>query len=680
MRFVEELKKRGVVRTAVLYVGAAFAILQGVELLVDALHLPAIVLTAAAIASVIGLPVALVVSWALDIGPDSQASPRQREGWLSWRTVVAGAALLVAGVLLGMAPQFFAATEPVAVAEPVRRYEIRLPEEAPVDFVGSSPLRTPVRAFAITPDGERLIYSGPAGDGVSKLFVRRLDDFDVEAVQGTEGAYRPFVSPNGRLVAFFAHDELRVVPIDGGPVRRIIAAPNPRGGAWLGNDRILYKDREGTQTWIIAIDGGNRQPVRVREPGNPDGSPIHLIETMYPTPNNRGLLVIAFPGNERSPALIVWDPDSGAVNEVIQMPVFAQAVNGGLVYAYGNDLLAVDYDVESMRATGEPRRVGTDLRRDGPLPQFVLSEKTLIYATGAPYRQVQVARITPEWRLESTAIAPGQYRDLAVAPDGGRVAATLASGSSDIWVYSLADGQGRRLTRGGANHHPMWSDDGDTIYFLHENSDDPVGMYYTSSSSATFEKELAYETPNHADEVHSGDLAMMVVTEGDEFDYALVNLRTRETTMVSDQEGVHETLGNLSPDRRWVALTTDASGRYEVIVKPVDSSTSPVQVSVNGGEEPRWSADMREIYYRYGTKLFSARVYTEEGALMVSTPAVVFEDSQWINVGGYSYWPDPANGGFLILRADDPPTTRSLRVVEGWQSIRPETARSGATH
>lgn len=101
-----------------------------------------------------------------------------------------------------------------------------------MDFVGSSPLRTPALSMAITPDGSRLIYTGPDEDETSALYMRRLDDFTVEPLPGTGGACQPAISPDGRQVSFFAYDELRVTRLDGGKVRTIVAAPNPRGGAW----------------------------------------------------------------------------------------------------------------------------------------------------------------------------------------------------------------------------------------------------------------------------------------------------------------------------------------------------------------------------------------------------------------------------------------------------------------
>ncbi|MEM6935937.1 MAG: hypothetical protein AAF552_05745 [Pseudomonadota bacterium] len=99
-----------------------------------------------------------------------------------------------------------------------------------------------------------------------------------------------------------------------------------------------------------------------------------------------------------------------------------------------------------------------------------------------------------------------------------------------------------------------------------------------------------------------------------------------------------------------------------------DGPTIPV--STQGGEEPTWSDDMSSLYYRYGTRLFRVPVSQNDGELVLGHAEIVLDDPRWVNVGGYSYWPDPGTGGFLILRDNQPPTARELRVVEGWRSLR----------
>ncbi|MEM9531438.1 MAG: TIR domain-containing protein [Pseudomonadota bacterium] len=553
----------------------------------------------------------------------------------------------------------------------VRRYGILLPEEAPVTFIGSSPLRTPLRALSITPDGQRLIYTGPSATDTSQLFVRDLGDFEVQAIPGTGGAYEPFVSPDGNRVAFFAEDELRIAPLDGGAVRTVLATPNPQGGAWWGNDRIIYSDREGEFTWWVTINSGaTPEPLQLAEPAMPDGSPIRLSTYLRPMPGGETVLTVAYPGFESYGRLTALDPAQGTLETIIDLAVTGWARNGALVYVIGNELFAVDFDNASNQVTSEPRLVGDELRRDATVPQFVASDQTLIYATGGPYLELQIARARLDGGIDETSIDNARFGSLAVSPDGQQLAASIYGNRTDIHLYDLASGASRRLTRGGDNNNPFWSADGQVLYFSHENGEQPAGIYKTEASSASFQKLLVYESRPHLNQVTADNLGALIVATETGPDYGLVDLETGELTMVAEQPGVTEDLGHVSPDGRWLALTVDASGRYEVVVMPLFNEGPTLPVSTTGGEEPSWSEDMSSLFYRYGTRLFRVPIGQVEDSLAFGEAEVVLDDPMWVNVGGYSYWADEQNTGFFILRDNQPPTARELRVVEGWRSIR----------
>ena len=279
-RFLSELKRRRVVRAALVYMGAAFVVMEAADLLVEAFQLPAVVFSIIGIGCVAGLPVALVLAWAFDIGPaDAEelpdGSPAQTP-WLTARSVTAVVVLVTFGVLLGMAPQFLLDNSEGPSITALRRYEILLPEDAPIEFIGSAPLAVPSLAMAITPDGNRLVYAGSANGGGTRLYVRALSDFEVRALPGSDGAYAPFVSPDGRWIGFFAEDQLRIVPIDGGDARIVVETPNARGGAWWGDDRIVYNDREGYAHWWVPVTGGT--PTRSRSSDN-----VTRLTTRWPS-------------------------------------------------------------------------------------------------------------------------------------------------------------------------------------------------------------------------------------------------------------------------------------------------------------------------------------------------------------------------------------------------------------
>ena len=682
-RFLAELKRRRVIRAALVYLGAAFVVLQAAELLVEALQLPPVVFSTIAIATMVGLPVALVLSWAFDIAPADEeraatdAAPDT--AWISLKSAIAIVVLIAAGVLLGQAPGFLDPdAEPVSDT-PVRRYEIALPEEAPVEFVGSSPLAIPTVPMAITPDGNRLVYVGRAENATTQLYVRDLGEFGVRPLPGSEGAYAPFVSPDGRWVGFFAHDQLRIVPIDGGDARVLVRTPNPQGGAWWGPDRIIYNDRESNAHWWVPVTGG--QPTRLYPgrlyPGKASdgsGEPVSTGAEYQPLPDGERFLIY-----DRSGRVAVYTPATGAVDTVMELPVNVRIASDTLAYSLGNEIFALDFDVKTATVSGKERRIGSELRRDAGLAQFVVSEGTLIYARGAPFRQRRLALAGSDG-VEPLDLPPGTYGAATFSPDGRKLAITITDATADIWIVDVDTNARRRLTRGGANLMPHWSADGQTIFFSSNRHSDEstMGIYRKRVDSPPGEAELIVEAPRDAviTNLHDDRIAPVVQQTENVMDLYLADLTTGEMQPVADRPDVSEVLAQVSPDGRWLALTADASGRYEVFLDSLeDEARAPVQITTTGGEEPRWSEDMSRIWYRYGRTLYVMPISFEDGQPVPGTPSAVFNEPLWQNILGYSYWQNPRDGRFLILLDNQPPSMESLRVIEGWRSV----GRGGAT-
>ena len=671
-RFLAELKRRRVVRAALVYLGAAFVVLQAAELLVEALQLPPVVFSTIGIAVMVGLPVALVLAWAFDIAPaDEDNAPTASSpdtAWISLKSAIAIVVLIAAGVLLGQAPGFLDPAAEPATDTPVRRYEIALPEDAPVEFLGSSPLATPTVPMAITPDGNRLVYVGSAEEKDTRLYVRDLGEFGVRPLPGSEGAYAPFISPDGQWVGFFAHDQLRIVPIDGGEARVLVRTPNPQGGAWWGRDRIIYNDRESTAHWWVAVTGG--QPTRLYPGQTADGTgaPVLTGAEYQPLPDGERFLVY-----DRSGRVAVYAPATGAVNTVLELPVNVRIASDTLVYSLGNELLALDFDTQAATVSGKERRIGSELRRDAGLAQFVVSERTLIYARGAPFRQRRLA-VAGNDGVERLDLPPGTYGAATFSPDGRKIAVTITDTLPDIWILDLDTDKRRRLTRGGANLMPHWSADGETIFFSSNRHSDQstMGIYRKSLDYPPGEAELIVEAAQDVliMNMHDDRLAPVVQQNENVMDIHMVDLLTGEIQPVADRPDVSEVLAEVSPDGRWLAFTADASGRYEVFLQSLAGDSEPrFQITTTGGEEPRWSDDMSRIWYRYGRTLYVMPISFDDGRPVAGTPSAVFTEPLWQNILGYSYWQSPRDGRFLILLDSQPPSLRSLRVVEGWRNV-----------
>ena len=144
----------------------------------------------------------------------------------------------------------------------VERYEIHLPQDAPLALIGSAHFDIGQTALAISPNDELLVYACQEAQ-TTRLYIRRMDSYEVEVLKGTEGAFSPFFSPDGKWIAFFSDNYLKKVSINGGEPLTLCQASNPIGGVWTPDDRIIYSDNEGGNLMWIDSSGNKRHDFHV---------------------------------------------------------------------------------------------------------------------------------------------------------------------------------------------------------------------------------------------------------------------------------------------------------------------------------------------------------------------------------------------------------------------------------
>ncbi|HSG46919.1 MAG TPA: protein kinase, partial [Longimicrobiales bacterium] len=135
------------------------------------------------------------------------------------------------------------------------RTSIQLPDSIPMAFIGAATLGNGRRAFAISDDGADLVYAG-LKDGVVRLYLRSMDSFEITELPGTETAYGPFFSPNGRWVGFFVGNQLKKIRLDGGEPIVVAEATNSVGGDWSDDGWIVFAAEEGDGLRLVSDQGG----------------------------------------------------------------------------------------------------------------------------------------------------------------------------------------------------------------------------------------------------------------------------------------------------------------------------------------------------------------------------------------------------------------------------------------
>jgi serine/threonine-protein kinase len=558
-------------------------------------------------------------------------------------------------------------TKPEAPA--MTRYDVQ-----PLTKTALSLSRWP--AIALSPDGSTLAFVATS-NGVNRLYVRKRDDTEVRPLAGTEGASDPVFSPNGKWIAFIADFAIKKAPLEG-TVTSLVKVGDPRGLSWADEDTLVYSADSAGGLFRISVDGGES-----REISNIDESKNERTHR-WPQVLPGGKAVIFTVGALDSPdnyeranieAVVL---STGERRIVLQGASIARYVpTGHLVFARGGSLFAVGFDADTLTTRGSPVSVVQGVAGDqttGAVHFSIAGDGTLAYVPGGPNQNlVRLFWADHSGNLQPVNLPAALYNDIRFSPDGSRLAALVgSSGSGDVWVYDFARATSARLTFNTTNASPVWSSDGKSIFYT--EIDPAMG------NKTTVLRKLA-DGSRKAEAVASlPSSAYIKAIEPDGasaiFDYKIHTDRADIIRLTFGQEnqieGVVTTSFNdygaaLSRDGRWLAYQTNESGRPEIYVRDLSGTGGRWQISTQGGEEPRWSNDSRELYYRNNDLFMSVAVETRP-SFQAGTPKKLFSGifNQRSN-SGVSYDVDPKGGRFLMIRpVEDSETPSQVRVVVNW--------------
>ena len=474
-------------------------------------------------------------------------------------------------------------------AQASMRLRIEMPENA------SSP------QFAISPDGRVLaIAATQAATGKGQLWLRPLNSPQAQLVAGTEGATYPFWSPDSRYVGFFADGKLKKVVASGGPPEALCDAPEGRGGSWNRDGVILFSTVEGGGFGIrrVAATGGASAVVIKTAKGIarfpvflPDGRHFLYVVTRA-SPEENGIYFSSLDGKENR--RILPDESSPALGA------------GRLLFVRENTLLAQRLDPDKGQIQGDPIPISTGVSLTTNVvyaPVSASDNGIMIYESGSVLGKDEMRWYDRDGKLVSTGAGSAGFEP-AISPDGKSVVfMRLSSTGSDLWLWDLSREAVQLFHKDPTFAQvPFWSPQGDRIIFS-SNRDGGVPNFYVISSSGAGQDERVFASPARKTATQWSHDGRFIV-------YSETNLETREDLWVLPMENgkagkpisflhseFNESFGQLSPDSRWMAYTSDESGRREVYVRTFPAGEEPQRISIDGGDEPRWKGDGTELYF-----------------------------------------------------------------------------------
>ena len=599
-----------------------------------------------------------------DPSPASPAAVTGRATAVRGRVILPWA--IAAVLLIALAALAWRAWQPAAV--PVVRYSLEVPP-------GASLILTSRPAVAVSPDGSTVIFSATS-DGVERLYSRRLDSFEAEALAGTEGGSHPVISPDGRWLAFTTITKLSKIPLSGGPVQPLADVNDPRGLSWDSDDSIIYTPT--TLGGVVRIPAGGGTPVEITTT-TPRVERTHRWPQELPDGNAVIYTVGSFasPDNYDDASIQAFMKGTGERRTILAGAAMARYVPPGhLLFQKGMTLFAVPFDARKVEVTGTAVAVLHGVAADSTTgaAHFAWSRAgTIVYVSSKSEAVLLPMDVDRAGNAQPLAMAPGVYSDLAISPDGQQIAVSLVRGGNrDIWVYHRQRKTFTRMTFAGQNVTPVWSRDGAMLYYIAHDPTESASSIYRRPSDGRQEAELVVTVPQRT---YLGALTpdqksavVELVTAGPSAsDIHLISLAktAKPTPLVATR--FNEYGSRLSPDGRWLAYLSTESSRPEVYVRASSGSGGRWQISTEGGEEPKWSRDGRELYYRYGNVLMVAKV--GNGTVFeTSTPVRMFSGIYNLrNESGLSYDVDPLTGRFVMIRlGDERGATPTLRLITNW--------------
>ncbi|MDH3495219.1 MAG: protein kinase [Gemmatimonadota bacterium] len=520
-------------------------------------------------------------------------------GWPGWVTVaLVAAAGIAAGLLLG---------RPAAPAPAVGRFVIET--DSGVQLSGA-----PVSTVALSPDGRNLVYVGATPRG-SQLHLRRLEDLTVTPIAGTEGGVGPFFTPDGEAVGFFVGGGVRKVALSGGAPITIPGAPNTvftQWAVWLDNESLVITagdgslhrvSPDGTSALIARPDSANGETSLNPTAALPDGRTVLVTAATQGGVNGRGVAI---------------DVASGERHTILDGPINAMSYDGGsLVWAQPDGtLLGAVFDPKALRITGSPVTLAQGVRVSvgGPAQFYVSQRGSLVYVPELPFRLMMVDRTG---RPEFITDVQRRFHSPRFSPDGRRVAVDFTQqGSRDVWSLDLGQRTLTRLTFDDDGHDPVWTRDGRVAYATSRGGN--IGIFMRNADGSGVAESVYVGTTAAitagAFAIDGKHVATIALGTAGSWDIGLLPLdgsRTPEPLLATP---FNEGWPAISPDGRWLAYQSDESGQFEVYVRPLTGRGAKVLVSQNGGSEPVWNPDGRELFYRgiatQGSPIMSATIRT----------------------------------------------------------------------
>ena len=580
-----------------------------------------------------------------------EVAPKRAHRPVGW-ILAASAFFLIAAVALPLAVAYLREKPPAVAAV---RFQIPIPDKVVLGRSG----------FSLSPDGHRLVFSATGADGIARLYVRTLDALESRPLPGTEGAgaFPPWWSPDSRFVGFAVGNRYLKIDVTGGPPQTLCEFSGTLGGgAWNRDGVVLVTanpgpvmqvpEAGGSPTPVTAIDHTRQELYHGRPSFLPDGR--HFLYIRFSTnPEYRGVYIGSLDVKPQDQDRRRILPGPFGVSYVPS----ADPAFGYVLFERDGTLMAQPFDNRKLQLGGQAVPIAEQVGNNAAISAFFAVSDTgvLAFRTGGASGGLQVTEYERNGNVSRRLGDVGPYSDLALSPDGTRLASLRLDQQLDIWLYEIARGISTRFTFSpNTDRFPVWSPDGSRVAF----SSNRGGHFdlYQKNANGTGDDELLLKSDQ--------DKSLTSWSrDGRYLLFSSIDPKSGSDIWVLPMQGDHkpapflrtefsEGRASFSPDGRWVAYDSNESGRNEVYIRPFSlapGANSPSaggkwQISKAGGTRAHWRGDNKQLYYVAADARLMAVDVTANDAFQAGIPEPLFTA---VPNGDFQVAPDGKH--FLII-------------------------------
>ncbi len=535
-------------------------------------------------------------------------------------------------------------------------------------------------ALAFSPDGQRLAYVEQSSDGRRRIYLRELDKFQARPLPGTEGAISPFFSPDGQWLGFVDHFQrkLKKISVNGGEPIVLCECLQFRGGSWGTDDNIIFTPAGGSTDesglWRISASGDNKERLTINDPNL--GEYGHFWPQILP--GGKAVLFTNIGRGFDDHQIEVYSLKTNKRLSIFKGGTYARYIpTGHLIYGRDETLYAARFDIEQLKVIGPhiPVVSGIVTPQSWSVQVAVSPDGSLAYipvkARSSELRPVWVDR---KGQIEPlSGVTSRGYVTVKISPDNKKAAFTVQDGSSwDVWIYDLERHILSPLTSDGTSGYSFWELDSEFLLFGSYRDGKPQFFRQSVISSVQAELLMTLEEPVGVMTSYSPNSKEFLFSMSDpkfpklDQDIWIIQLEQNQefTQRPYIRRNINQREAVWSPCGKWVAYSSDESGRWEIYVEPYPGPGPKVSVSTEGGQQPVWSRNGKELYYRNGNKMVAATL--ETGPQFKVTGNIKLFEGRYLSLPSVINYDVAPDGRFLMIQETEESAPLGINIVLNW--------------